>query len=100
MVSRETNSSSCPENEFPKNESKHPKGLLINIVNFGGYGEEFEPAIPRIHAGYHFIFHDPFELPSSSSKFYLVNSDKEIEVQIVPEINSIDDSIAHYDPVE
>jgi len=81
--------------EIPKNETSYPNGLrlffMITLIN---------EAIDRNVSGYHLYLHDPFELPSSSSKKFVINVNGETHIKIDPQINQIDDSIAEYDPIE
>lgn len=50
--------------------------------------------------GHLFILHDPFELPTMSSKILKIHDDRPQEILIYPQMNSIDESIAGFDPVE
>jgi hypothetical protein len=83
--------------EFPRKDSSFPCGLkiIISVLH-----EINELALKKNFNGYFFMIHDPYELPSSSSKRYSMYVNKGTNLKIIPQINSIDSSIAHYEPVE
>ena len=86
-----------PTPELPRKDSPYPYGLRNSLLITNNRNKN---AIKRDFEGYDFILHDPFELSSSSSSKYLLKSDRKVEIRIVAQINTIDDSIAHYHPNE
>lgn len=83
--------------EIPRNDSKYPYGLKVQSMFLE---ELLQSTIKKDIDGYQLYLHDSFELPSSSSVKYLVRGNRELDIKIIPQINFIDDSITHYDPVE
>ncbi|KAL7011567.1 hypothetical protein ACKWTF_014326 [Chironomus riparius] len=81
--------------EFPRNDTPFPTGLHIEW--FEGHSDF---AFNRKLAGRYMFLHDPYELPSTSSKKIMINANYDVLIQIIPQINRIDDSIAGYDPVD
>lgn len=83
--------------KFPRKDSKYPSGLKVVTTV---HREVDAVAIKRHFDGYYFLLHDPFELPSSFSKKFLMYFGRGNVLKINPQINTIDSSIASYDPVE
>lgn len=82
---------------LPRKDSLYPYGLKTGLyLN----NNKTKNAVKRDYEGYDFILHDPFEMPSSSSSKYLFRSDTKVDIKVVAQINTIDDSIAHYHPNE
>lgn len=46
--------------------------------------------------GFHLIFHDPFELPSSSSQQFYTLTELKVDYLVSPEMTSIDESLYDY----
>ena len=81
--------------EIPRNDTYYPNGLGL-LWTFLFVDESY--AINR--TGHYLYLHDPYELPSTSSKKIMVNKNRDGYIKIVPQIHQIDNSIAGYDPVE
>ena len=81
--------------EIPRNDTSFPTGLHIEW--FEGHSHY---TFNRKLAGRWMYLHDPYELPSTSSKKLMINANYDVLIQISPQINRIDDSIVGYDPVE
>ncbi|CAG9812250.1 unnamed protein product [Chironomus riparius] len=81
-------------NKFPISISTSKAGLRAG----------FHPDINKLgdltKAQYTVIFHDPFELPTANSKVIKLNIYYQTNVLVVPQINSIDESLVEYGPSE
>lgn len=86
-----------PFDDYPEKDSGYPYGLKIVLSHEDIFSNVKST---NLFNGNHFYFHDPFELPSSSSAKFLLASRTNYGIKIKPQITSIDDSIAHYDSIE
>ena len=51
-------------------------------------------------SGFQVLIHDPFELPTTRSKMIKLNTDYETQINLIPQLNTIDESLFDYDPAE
>lgn len=83
--------------ELPMRDLKRSMGLLISLQMMR---EDYNITISNEFSGFYIILHDSFELPSSSSKTYVLNRDENIEIKINPQEIVADESILNFDPIE
>jgi hypothetical protein len=81
---------------IPRSDSQYPYGLKIQTI----LEEKILKIAERNIDGYQVYLHDPYELPSSSSVKYIAKMDRKLDIKILPQINSIDDSIVDFSPKE
>ena len=79
---------------FPESISTSKAGLRA------GFYPDLNKLGDFTKAQYTVIFHDPFELPSENSKVIKLNINYQTNVLIVPQLNSIDESLVEYEPSE
>lgn len=83
--------------ELPLRDLKSPMGLEISLH---ALRQEYNKIISNEFSGFYVILHDPYELPSSSSKTFIINLDETIEIKIMPQTVVADESILGFNPVE
>jgi len=79
---------------FPVRISTSKVGLRV------GFFPDFENLEGLLKTQYTVLFHDPFELPSKNSKIMELNIYYQTNVLVVPQLNSIDESLVDYEPAE
>jgi hypothetical protein len=82
--------------KFPKSISTSNAGLWV------GFSKSMNETntIQNIFTGYKVILHDSYELPSTNAKIINFNYYFQSKVLVDPQINSIDEALYGYDPVE
>jgi hypothetical protein len=81
---------------LPRSISTSIDGLYILLYVHYNYFEVIESDIN----GLLLFLHDPFELPGRSSAKFIAKSFRPTEINIAPEVHSIDDSLIGYSPEE
>lgn len=82
---------------LPRRVSVSQTGLNIKTTLFVPLARDI---ILNLFYGYYYMFNDPYELPSTNSKIVPVSSDRFVSVTIDAQINTMDESIASYEPDE
>jgi hypothetical protein len=83
--------------ELPQRITSSKVGLW---VGFGLFKGEIEQVRNKTFQPYTIILHDPYELPSPSSKTTHLNLEYQTLIVIDPQQNSIHESLVEYDPAE
>jgi hypothetical protein len=81
---------------WPKSISTSINGLTITVFLVQSQINNIVSDIDGINV----FVHDPFELPTISSPKFIAKSFLPTEIKIVPEVQSIDDSLVGYSPKE
>ena len=85
-----------PEN-LPQKISTSKAGLW---VGFHLEWFDIEKVLKNTFGGYTLLLHDPLELPSANSKMVHLNLKFQTTILINPQMNTIDESLAGYEPTE
>lgn len=80
---------------IPRNDTPYPSGYFL-MWQYPYVDINYRTN----RTGHYFYLHDPYELPSSSSKKIKINANRDGYIRIVPQIFQIDESLVKYDPKE
>lgn len=91
---------------YPLKGSKNGLGLYLSLTSYqyrnGRYINLYKNIHPsEVKDGFHFIIHDPFEVPSENSILnFQTTPNRTKNFSITPVLTTVDDSLIEYSPEE